>query len=226
MMKMPSIKDYLINPDDAALREVAFRDFSSFKKSFLSKSVFWVSDTNHEFWSDMKYGYVVNPNNPDESWYNMTLYETEEYNFNINYDASLKTTNLWVNAVVKDNGKPVGVIGPGILLTNMIKSIYAGFDPKITMYLYNDSLEITGSLDSSILEKKLSLIDEFPHLSEINNKPTQLTFESVSDGEYLLAPLRLIDWHMVLVAALSSGNADLTKRARYGGCGKRDCVEH
>ena len=211
MMKMPSIKDYLINPDDPVAREAAFRDFGSFKESFLSKSIFWVSDMNHEFWSNMEYGYVVNVDNPDEYWYKMTMYETDEYNFNINYNPSLKTTNLWVNAVVKDKGKPVGVVGTGIPLTNMIKQIYDGLDPKVTMYLYNDSMEITGSLDESILEKKLSVLDEFPHLKYIGNRPTELTFESVSDGEYLLAPIKLVGWHMVLFTEYTM--ADFFKNA-------------
>ncbi len=198
MMKMPSIKDFLLNPDDPVSREAAYRDFGSFKESFLSKSIFWVSDANKEFWSNMEYGYVVNPDNPDEYWYKMTMYETEEYNFNINYNPSLKITNLWVNAVVRDNGRPIGVVGTGIPLTNMIKQIYEGLDSKITMYLYNDQMEITGSLDESILDKKLSVLDEFPHLAETNSKPTELAFESVSDGEYLLAPINLVGWHMVL----------------------------
>ncbi len=198
MMKMPSIKDYLINPDDPVAREAAYRDFGSFKESFLSKSIFWVSDVNKEFWSNMEYGYVVNPDNPDEYWYKMTMYETDEYNFNINYNPSLKTTNLWVNAVVKDNGKPVGVVGTGIPLTNMIKQIYDGLDPRITMFLYNDAMEITGSLDESVMEKKLSVLDEFPYLSEINNKPSEIVFESTSAGDYILAPIDLVSWHMVL----------------------------
>lgn len=211
MMKMPSIKDYLMNPDDPAIREAAYRDFGSFKDSFLSKSIFWVSDVNHEFWNNMEYGYVVNPDNPDEYWYKMTMYETDEYNFNINYNPSLKTTNLWVNAVVKDNGKPVGVVGTGIPLTNMIKQIYDGLDPRITMFLYNDAMEITGSLDESVMEKKLSVLDELPYLSEINNKPDGIVFESTVPGDYILAPINLVNWHMVLFTEYTM--ADFWKNA-------------
>ena len=74
MMKMPSIKQYLIDPYNDANKEAAFRDFTSFKDSLLSKSVFWVSGTSLEFWTDMKYGYTINPSSPDDAWYNMTMY--------------------------------------------------------------------------------------------------------------------------------------------------------
>lgn len=55
----------------------------------------------------------------------MTLLETEVYNFNINYNPTLKQTNLWGNAVVSDDaGKPIGILGTGIPLTDMIQEMY------------------------------------------------------------------------------------------------------
>ena len=66
MMKMPSIKAYLINPNDEAIRQAAFRDLEIFKESFKSKSIFWISDTDHKFWSDMQYSYTLNPSDPNE----------------------------------------------------------------------------------------------------------------------------------------------------------------
>ena len=198
MMRMPSIKEYLLNPDDKTIQAAAFRDFGSFKDAFKSKSIFWVSDVDKVFWSDMVAGYVVNPTDPNEYWYNMTMYETDVYNFNINYNPTLGTTNLWVNAVVKDGGKSIGIVGTAIPLTDMIKAMYEGVDQKITMYLYNDSLEITGALDASILEKKLPVTEAMPVLKEIDNVPKKITYESVSNGEYALAPIELVNWHMVL----------------------------
>ncbi len=199
MMRMPSIAEYLKHPDDATIQAAAFRDFGSFQNAFKSKSIFWVSDVNKEFWSDMQYGYVVNPSSPDEYWYNMTMYETDVYNFNINYNPSLGTTNLWVNAVVKENGTPLGIVGTAIPLTDMINDMYDDVDEKITMYLYNDSLEVTGSLDASILEQKLSILDTVPYLREVgDNMPRDIVYSSTSEGEYALAPIDLVKWHMVL----------------------------
>ena len=198
MMKMASIKEYLKNPEDPQIREQAFRDFETFKESFKSKSIFWVSDADHKFWSDMEYSYVVNPDNPDEYWYNMTMYETDVYNFNINYNPSLKQTNLWVNAVVKDNGKPIGIVGTGIPLTDMIAQVYEGVDSRITMYLFNDLLEITGAQDDSIIEKKQSILDVLPEIKDSSYLAEDLVFETIKYSEYVFAPMSLVGWHMVL----------------------------
>ena len=206
MMKMPSIKAYLINPDDDAIREAAFQDLTSFKESFKSKSIFWISDTDHKFWSDMQYSYTLDPDNPDEYWYNMTMYETDVYNFNINYNPSLKQTNLWVNAVVKDNGKPIGVIGTGIPLTNMIAEMYEGLDPRITMYLFNDGLEVTGALDDSIIENKVSILEVLPELESVEYMPEDVAFKTLKKNEYAFAPMSLVGWHMVLFNTYSTAD--------------------
>ena len=198
MMRMPSIKTYLKNPSDKNIASRAFEDFGIFKDSFLSKSLFWVSDADKAFWTDMKKSYYVNPDNPDEYWYNMTMYETDIYNFNINYNPSLRVTNLWVNAVVKDDGKPLGIVGTGIPLTSMITSMYANLDKKTTMFLYNSSKEITGATDDSILEKKIDITQEIPDLEDFDIFPSGFAYYTTVEGEYMIAPLELVGWHMVL----------------------------
>ena len=204
MMKMPSIIEYLQNPKDPKIKEAAFKDLSTFKESFKSKSIFWVSDVDHEFWSDMKYSYDVHPDNPDEYWYNMTMYETDVYNFNINYNPSLKQTNLWVNGVIKVNGKPIGVIGTCISLTDMINEMYDGLDSSITMYLYNSGDEITGAIDDSIVADKKLIADELPQITAINYKPSDVSFNTIGSGEYTIVPMELVGWHMVLFKSYSA----------------------
>ena len=207
MMKMPSIKAYLINPDDEDIRERAFTDFASFKESYKSKSIFWISDSDHKFYSDMQYSYTVDPSNPDEYWYNMTMYETDVYNFNINYNPTLKQTNLWVNAVVRDEtDKPIGVIGTGIPLTNMIAEMYDGLDPRITMYLFNDNLEITGALDDSIVENKKNILEELPQIENYAYMPGDVTFTTIKHADYTFAPISLVGWHMVLFKSYSTAD--------------------
>ena len=198
MMKMPSIKAYLIDPDDDTKKEAAFRDFNSFKDSFASKSIFWISDTDHKFWSDMQYSYTVDPADPNEYWYPMTMYETDVYNFNINYNPSLKQTNLWVNAVVRDGDRPIGVIGTGIPLTDMITDMYEDLDPRITMYLYNDSLEITGATDDQIVENKENILELMPQIEQFPYMPGEITYETIKHSEYVFAPISLVGWHIVM----------------------------
>ena len=198
LVKMPAIKEYLLNPGDEALREAAFKDFATFKESFKSKSVFWVSDVDKLFWSDMQASYVVNPSDPNEYWYNMTMYETDVYNFNINYNPTLKQTNLWVNAVVRDNGTPIGIVGTGVPLTSMINEMYDGLDPELILYLYNDGDEITGAIDDSIIEKKIPILELMPDIGAFDYKPQDLSFESSATSDFVFASIPLVRWHIAM----------------------------
>ena len=198
LLRMPAVKEYLKDPYDEDLRQMAFRDLEVFKDSFKSKSIFWVSDVDKMFWSDMQPSYVVNPSDPNDYWYNMTMYQTDVYNFNINYNPQLKQTNLWVNAVVKENGKSIGMLGTGIPLTSMINEMYDGIDSEIAMYLFNDLEEITGALDDSILEKKIPVTEMLPEISSFDYKPKDLSFESNSKGDFVFASIPLVGWHIAM----------------------------
>lgn len=204
MMRSPVIIGFLKNPNDSAMKKMAYAEFESFQSAFLSKSLFWVSDTDKEFYSGMKFSYVVDPSNPTEYWYNMTMHETEEYNFNINYNPALKETMLWVNAVVRDEKKnSIGIVGTGIPLTDFITNMYKGLGKHITMYLYNDSLEITGAADQSILKDKLIVSEEFPDLKNANLLTEKTITYSTDKWEFALSPLNLVNWHMVMAIPLS-----------------------
>ena len=199
MVKMPAIKEYMLNPGDEGLRQAAFKDFEPFKESFKSKSLFWISDADKMFWSDMNASYVVDPSDPNEYWYNMTMKETDVYNFNINYNPSLKQTNLWVNAVVRDSrGNAIGIVGTGIPLTNMIKEMYDGLGSDVLMYLYNDGEEVTGALDDSILEKKIPILELMPQIADFNYMPKDISFESKGASDFVFASIPLVGWHLAI----------------------------
>lgn len=198
MSKSPVIIDYFRNPTDEDLFDQALKEFSAYQESFLGKASFWINAKDLKFYSDLNYSYTVNPDDPDSYWYNMTLNETEVYNFNINYNSELKKTMLWLNVVVRDEkDKPVGIVGTGIPLSNFINEMYKNFDDRIQMYLYNSSLEITGARDSKILSDKPQVTEFLPYLTEdkaLVEKPVHYK----DHGEYYVAPVSVIGWNLVL----------------------------
>jgi methyl-accepting chemotaxis protein len=157
MADAPLIKRYFLDPDDKVLAAIAFEEFASYRRNFKNNSVFWVNDIDKRFYFDDAVSYVVNPEDSESYWYKMTLYETEKYNFNINYNPEMRRTNLWVNAPVYDeSGDPIGMVGTGIDLTRFIDSLYSDLDTKINLYLFNSLMEITVAGDQILAFKKTS----------------------------------------------------------------------
>ena len=218
----PTIIRFFKNPDDIDERERAFAEFQSYKDAFSSNMVFWANDVDKEFWSDMKYSYTVDPKNPDDYWYNLTLYKTDVYNFNINYNAEMDMTCLWLNAVVKDEkGNPIGMAGTGIELDNFINKCYKKLGKGVNLYFFNEDKEITGAEDKQLLLEKAS-INRVYHGSEdfdalmrearnlASNSNGQHTFK-VSAKEYgVIRYLSSYGWYLIATAPMKTGKTGST----------------
>ena len=207
MVRIPSIALYIDDPNDPGKMQIALQEFASFKNAFLSKSIFWISDKDHVFWSDMAPAYNLNPDDPDSYWYKMTMYETEEYNFNINYNPDLNVTMLWVNAVIRNGaGTPIGIAGTGIPLTDFIDTMFKDLDSRITMYIFNDKTEITGAKDQSILAESPILAEKLPETKNSDKLfAKEMTMFQTKSAQYAVSPLDLIGWHMIMMIPFTAG---------------------
>ena len=174
MADTPVIRQYFMNPSDQILKSQVDAEIAIYKEHFNNNIIYWVNDVDKIFYTTRDAPYVINPDDPKDYWYNLTLYEAEKYVFNINYNPDLKQIYLWVNAPVfvrtETGKKPIGMIGTGINLTdfsNSIASSYQEFDKNITTYIFNKYNEITSAVDYELVQNKVRL-DE--HLGETGKK--------------------------------------------------------
>ena len=162
MADSPLIKRYFTNPDDLALKQMVFEEIEAYSHSFENRFVFWINDKDKLFHTTSFEPYTINPDNPDNYWYNMTLNNLEEkYNFNINYNPNLNVTNLWINAsVINAEGKPIGILGTGINLSNFIDEIYRSYSGTSDLYFFNINGEITGAKNIDLASEKITIDNE------------------------------------------------------------------
>ncbi len=199
MAKAPAIVRFMENPENPDYKDLGLSDLESFRSSFSGENIFWVSAKDHKFYSDMNYIYTLNPDDSAQYWFNMTMYETDIYNFNINYNPDLGSSFLWINAVVRnENYEPVGVAGTGIPLDGVFDDVFLGLRLNERLYLYNENGEVTGSADTSEMEKKTSLTDVMPELSGQELVKVFPTSFSTRTGEYYFSPVTSLNWMMVM----------------------------
>jgi len=161
MASSPLIIQHFLNPANRELQRIAFAEIAGYRDSFRSKGAFWVSDVNKEFYFDEGDHYTINAEDPDNYWYKMTLYETEKYNFNINYNTEMQKIMLWINAPVFDSRHtPIGLVGTGIDLTEFVDSIYRSYTNKGALYLFNSEGEITGARNTALITNKVTMDKE------------------------------------------------------------------
>jgi len=198
----PLIRKYLMEPTDPDLNKAALEEFVSYRSAFSGYSIFWINDIDMIFYSDDNEPYWVDADDPVNYWYNMTLYETEMYNFNINYNPDINEIKLWINApVFDDRNNPVGMVGTGIELSAFVDSIYRNIDERTELYFFNHSGKIFGARDVDLIIDNANIEDvlsgmEIEVLSEarsLEQGRTQIFY--LSNGTAAMSAVPLLDWY-------------------------------
>lgn len=200
MVQSPVIVNYMSNPADEELSRLAFGEFRVFQNSFKSHRTFWISDSDLRYYSNMEFIYDLDKSDPGNAWYSATLNSGVPYQFYVDYDLGLKKTYMWINALVYNSQhKAVGIAGTGVELDDFVEDMYRHLEDGVTMYMYNASSEISGSLDLRHLENKVPITKVMPELMWAETLfPKEDTFVSTWKGEYIIVPLTQVGWTMVM----------------------------
>jgi methyl-accepting chemotaxis protein len=211
MATSPLIERHFINPADNELKKNAFEEINGYRRAFRGDSIFWASDTDKEFYFSEENHYRVDTEDPGNYWYKMTLYETEKYNFNINYNPEIQRTLLFINAPVFDSQhKPIGLVGTGIDLTEFVNSIFQNYTGGADLYFFNDFGEITGSRDVKLVSNKTMLDKALGDIGKeilTRAKSNENQFFNVPGGVASLTRVPSLNWHIAAILPLTMASA-------------------
>ncbi|MCL2006032.1 MAG: ATP-binding protein [Planctomycetaceae bacterium] len=210
MANSPLVGRYFANPNDADLKDLAVAELEAYHNAFASNILFWISDANRMFHyydqGSAREPYLMDPENPVNYWYCMTLHDTEEYNFNINYNPDIDATNLWVNAPVFDtDGNPVGMVGTGTDVSIYLEMVNRDESDNLAVYFFNDAGEITGAqnpdlvTDKKNIEVVLGLAGPGVIAFAKNLQPGETGVLDTPLGRIAVGTIPLLDWYSVAV---------------------------
>jgi signal transduction histidine kinase/HPt (histidine-containing phosphotransfer) domain-containing protein/FixJ family two-component response regulator len=203
MSDSPIIQRYFLNPRSVQLKHLAYEEFDSYRRNFEVQSVFWINDIDKLFYMSDREPYLLNPSLKENYWYNMTLYETTTYNFNINYNPDLNEVNIWINIPVFSNDRrPIGMVGTFIRIDDFINSVLS-LDSTISLLMFNKFSEITVAENMNLVLNKKLLHDfienagiEIISIAEkMQNSDTQ--FFNSDNTMYCINTVPILDWHLV-----------------------------
>jgi len=216
MADSPLIRRHFLNPADGELQKIAFEEIAGYHRAFKGGSVFWCSDIDKEFYFNDDNHYTVDIDNPDNYWYKMTLYETEKYNFNINYNPDIQRTMLWINAPVYDNNqKPVGLVGTGINLSDFINAIYQDYSETDELYFFNTAGEITGARNIDLVAKKINIVRELGYtgnrimdnVKHLRNSEIKYFLTTDRKGIAAYSSITALNWYITVVRSVTVGES-------------------
>jgi len=216
MAKSPLVKRYFTNPEDADLEQMAFEEFAAFEDSIASNVVFWINDKDMIFHFSGGEPYEIDPHDPINYWYHLTIHDTEIYNFNINYNPEMDMMMLWINAPVFGEGnKPIGMLGCGINLSVFIDALYGSVPSDAEVFLFNSLGEITGAKDRTYIENKTSINEKLGKTGvEILERAKYLEDEDTiffelehAGGVAVVGSIPNLDWYITAIHQFTIGDS-------------------
>lgn len=122
---LSALVDWLLKEQETSARTRFLAEAAGFRQAFADQSYFVIHHrTLAYYYADPKspsarYRYTLDPAKGDDSWYFSTMDQAIPYTLNVNPDATLKVTNLWINVQVRNAaGMPLAWSAPACSWTD------------------------------------------------------------------------------------------------------------
>lgn len=182
MASSPLLKAWVRNESDPQARARAVAELEDFRHFFRSKSYFFaIARSGNYYFNDENGGadphrprYTLSESIAKDGWFYATLRQVPDYDLNVDTDRHLKVTRVWINTVLKDQGKPLAVIGTGVDLSDFIQSVISTPQPGVTNVLLDKSGAIQAHQDVSVID--------FASIAKEQRNEQQSTLFNLIDG--------------------------------------------
>jgi len=160
MAAEPAIIQMALHEDNIEIKQHAlevmesyrfnFRDHSYFA-AFSSSGNYYFNDASGKF-SDKQYRYTLNPKNKGDYWFYATVKNGMDYQVNIDPDNHLDVVKVWINVLIKNGDKILGVLGTGIDLTDFLKESVGINQSGVENFFIDQNMAIQLSTDTKLID--------------------------------------------------------------------------
>jgi PAS domain S-box-containing protein len=126
----PAIIAMANNDSDPHIRAAGLKVLEKYRLGFQDKSYFasftkgfnyYYDDNNHSNKGKNPL-HTLNPKSSEDQWFYATIASGKPFEINVQAERVMKITKIWIDYVVKDHGRIVGVIGTGFNLNDLLVS--------------------------------------------------------------------------------------------------------
>jgi len=191
------IKQWADNPnarfqDNTPISDIALNELENYRQNFQDKSYFVALLGNgHYYYNNAaneykgkEFRYVLDPAKPDDSWFYNIIDQKRDIHINVNPDVELGITKLWIDVLIKDGDKILGMVGTGLDLTNFLNSVVEEGEPGI----HSMFVDHAGAIQ---LHRDKTLID-YGSVTKVagSHKTLDLIFEDQSDRDTIYQAMK------------------------------------
>lgn len=155
-----AILDWVRQPDDVKLRNAAILEMESFRLNFADRSYFvallesgdYYHNNSKDEFAGSQYRYTLDPKRPADAWFYDIVRQNRDMHLNVNPDVHLGVTKLWIDVLIRDGERVLGVAGTGLDLSQFIADFEAGAEPGIATLLVDHEGAIQVWRDQTLID--------------------------------------------------------------------------
>ncbi|EPR37680.1 serine phosphatase [Desulfovibrio sp. X2] len=163
----PAVRRWVRDESDPELRARAFEQLDNYRDHFRDRSFFVAIAKSGDYYLDNRShgaahldGTRLNPANPADAWFYRDLRSERGYELYLDYDVAAQTTKIWLNVVITDDkGRPIGLGGSGIDVSDFVSGLVASQEKGLTTLLTDANGAITASADRALVERNARIVD-------------------------------------------------------------------
>ncbi|HUI71580.1 MAG TPA: SpoIIE family protein phosphatase [Spirochaetia bacterium] len=153
----PVVKGWILDEDNPAKSAAARAELESYRRAFSDHSYFVAIATSGTYYNQPAEGsrtvVRLSRDRPSDSWFFRTLESQKDWQLNLDYNPYLRVTKVWINCVVRDADKPIGLAGSGIEITDFLADLAKAAQEGLSVMLVDDQGNIMASRDLDSLER-------------------------------------------------------------------------
>lgn len=125
------IQKWARHPQDDGLKAAAIAEMERFRHNFAGRNYFLALKDNGAYYynnaanefAGKQLRYHLDPNKPADIWFYQLIEQRRDFHLNVNPDEALGVTKLWIDVLLKVDGRIVGVAGTGMDLEPFLQQI-------------------------------------------------------------------------------------------------------
>ncbi|MBR0567194.1 diguanylate cyclase [Azoarcus sp. L1K30] len=147
-------------PDNPELTREAIAEMESFRRNFQDGSFFvalagsgayYHNNSQNEF-AGRQLRYNLQPDRPADSWFYQIMNQGREFHLNVNPDHALGVTKLWIDVLIRDDDRILGVVGTGLDLDRFIRNIVQQAQPGVSTLFVDHNAAIQLYRDPKLID--------------------------------------------------------------------------
>lgn len=151
-------REWLLDEGDPDKRARFFQEAEGYRQDFRDRSNFLISNlSRHYYFNDAgkpfsaEPRYTLDPDKADDGWFFNTMKDAEAYNINVNVDLKLRVTRVWLNVIVRDGDRRIGLAGTGLDLSSFLHEFISLDEAGVTPMIINADGAIQAHPDERLI---------------------------------------------------------------------------